>query len=82
MKPLLLPTLVGFVAGLFVFQVAREPGAPALLGGFLVLYALYTLIVHAYGLPQLRCSKAWAFPAAVLGAFIDMMFGGGGGRWS
>ncbi len=27
----------------------------------------------------LRCSKAWAFPAAVLGAFIDMMFGGGGG---
>lgn len=79
LKPLLLPTLVGVVAGLFVFKSLENQALLRLLGGFLVLYALYTLIVHVYGLPQLRCSKAWAFPAAVLGAFIDMMFGGGGG---
>jgi hypothetical protein len=50
-----------------------------LLGGFLIVYAAYTLAVHVFGLPKLTCSKLWSFPSAMSGAFIDTLFGGGGG---
>jgi uncharacterized membrane protein YfcA len=79
LKPLIVPTFVGVAAGLFVFKSLENHVLLMLLGGFLVIYALYVMAVHVWGLPQLTCSRAWAFPAGALGAFIDMMFGGGGG---
>jgi uncharacterized membrane protein YfcA len=50
-----------------------------MLGGFLIAYALYALIVHYFGLPELTCSPRWAYPVGFTGAFIDTLFGGGGG---
>ena len=44
-----------------------------------IAYSLYALAVHYIGLPQFTCSQRWAFPVAFVGAFIDTLFGGGGG---
>jgi uncharacterized membrane protein YfcA len=79
LKLLVPPTLAGVAAGLFLFSSLDNRGLLVLLGGFLVLYASYMLLVHVFGLPQVRCSETWSFPAGALGSFIDTLFGGGGG---
>jgi uncharacterized protein len=79
LRLLILPTIAGVVAGLFLFKNLNNQILLTLLGSFLVVYALYTLAVHVFGLPKLTCSRVWAFPAAMSGAFIDTLFGGGGG---
>jgi len=76
---LLLPTLAGVVAGLWLFRSLDNRVLLTLLGGFLVIYATYMLVVHYWKLPQIRCSGRWAWPAGFMGAFIDTLFGGGGG---
>lgn len=79
LKLLILPTLAGVGAGLLLFKSLNNQVLLLLLGSFLVLYAIYTLAVHVFGLPKLTCSTRWAFPAGMAGAFIDTLFGGGGG---
>lgn len=79
LKVLILPTLIGVAVGLLLFRALDNRILLVLLGGFLVVYAVYTLAVHVFGLPRLSCSRRWAFPAALSGAFIDTLFGGGGG---
>ncbi len=79
LKLLIVPTLAGVAAGLFLFKSLNNHVLVMLLGSFLVVYAVYTLAVHVFGLPKLTCSRAWSFPAAMSGAFIDTLFGGGGG---
>lgn len=76
---LLPPTIVGAVFGLWLFAVLDNRVLVSLLGGFLVLYALYMLVVSFLGLPKLRCSSRWALPAGFFGSFFDTLFGGGGG---
>jgi len=76
---LLLPTLAGVVAGLWLFRSLDNRVLLTLLGGFLVIYATYMLVVYYWKLPQIRCSSRWAWPAGFMGAFIDTLFGGGGG---
>jgi uncharacterized membrane protein YfcA len=73
------PTIVGALLGLWLFAVLDNRVLVMLLGGFLVLYALYMLTVSVLGLPQLRCSPRWALPAGFFGSFFDTLFGGGGG---
>ena len=73
------PTIVGAVLGLWLFAVLDNRMLVSMLGGFLVLYALYMLVVSVLGLPQLRCSQRWAMPAGFFGSFFDTLFGGGGG---
>lgn len=73
------PTIVGALLGLWLFAVLDNRVLVMLLGGFLVLYALYMLTVSVLGLPQLRCSSRWALPAGFFGSFFDTLFGGGGG---
>jgi uncharacterized membrane protein YfcA len=73
------PTIIGVVAGLFLFRLLDNRLLLIMLGGFLVLYASYMLAVHAFGLPQFRCSERWAWPLGFVGAFLDTLFGGGGG---
>ena len=79
LKRLVVPTLAGVVAGLFLFSVLVNRLLLLMLGGFLIVYAAYMLAVHAFGLPQFRLSERWAFPLGFAGAFFDTLFGGGGG---
>src|SRR4029077_11879897 len=66
-------------AGLYLFTLLDNRLLQKLLGGFLVAYAGYMLIAQWVGMKQLRLSEKWAFPLGFLGAFVDSMFGGGGG---
>ena len=79
LKLLAVPTVIGVVCGLFLFRSLDNSLLLFMLGGFLVAYAAYMLVVHWFGLPELRCSEKWAAPAGFAGAFIDTLFGGGGG---
>jgi uncharacterized protein len=79
LKLLAPPTLVGVVAGLFLFRLLDNRLLLILLGSFLVLYATYMLAVNAFGLPAFQCSRRWAIPLGFTGAFFDTLFGGGGG---
>jgi uncharacterized protein len=79
LKLLAAPTLVGVAAGLYLFTALDNRLLLVMLGGFLVAYAAYMLVVHFFGLPELRCSEKWAAPVGFAGAFIDTLFGGGGG---
>ena len=73
------PTIAGVVAGMVLFRSLDNRLLVVLLGGFLILYAMYMLAVHAIGLPQFRCSERWALPFGFAGSFVDTLFGGGGG---
>lgn len=79
LKLLALPTLLGVVAGMFLFTSLDNRWLLTLLGGFLLIYATYMLLVHAFRMPEFRCSERWAFPLGLGGSFIDTLFGGGGG---
>ncbi len=78
-RRLLPPTLVGVAGGLYLFSVLDNRLMLKMLGGFLLLYAGYMLIAQWIGARQLRLSQKWAWPLGFLGAFIDSLFGGGGG---
>src|SRR5688572_6868399 len=73
------PTLAGVVAGLLLFRLLDNHLLLLGLGGFLILYSVYMLAVHAFGLPEFRCSERWAIPLGFGGSFFDTLFGGGGG---
>lgn len=79
LRRLVPPTVIGAVVGLWLFAVLDNRMLVLMLGGFLVLYALYMLVASFMRLPRLRCSTRWAWPAGVLGGFFDTIFGGGGG---
>jgi len=79
LRLLALPTVLGVVAGMFLFTTLDNRWLLTLLGGFLLIYATYMLLVHAFGMPEFRCSERWAFPLGLAGSFIDTLFGGGGG---
>lgn len=76
---LIVPTLLGVAGGVLLFAHLDNRLMLQLLGGFLIAYALYALAVHYVGLPELTCSQRWAYPVGFAGAFIDTLFGGGGG---
>jgi uncharacterized membrane protein YfcA len=76
---LLWPTLIGVVAGLYLFIRLDAGVMLKLLGGFLMLYALYMLTARLIKRPQPYFSTRWAWPLGFAGAFIDALFGGGGG---
>lgn len=79
LKRLILPTLLGVAGGVLLFKHLDNRLLLQLLGGFLIAYALYALAVHYFGLPEFTCSQQWAYPVGFVGAFIDTLFGGGGG---
>lgn len=76
---LLPPTIIGVVIGLWLFAVLDNRVLVLLLGGFLVVYAVYMFLSNVFGMAQLRCSRRWAWPVGFLGSFFDTLFGGGGG---
>ena len=79
LRLLVLPTLLGVAGGLVLFTALDNRWLLVLLGSFLLAYATYMLVVHAFGMPEFRCSERWAFPLGFGGSFIDTMFGSGGG---
>jgi uncharacterized protein len=79
LKRLVLPTLAGVVVGLLLFSMLDNRLLLMMLGGFLIVYSIYMLAVHAFGLPQFSLSERWAFPLGFAAAFFDTLFGGGGG---
>jgi hypothetical protein len=79
LKLLAPPTVAGVIAGLFLFRSLDNRLLLIMLGSFLIVYASYMFAVHAFGLPQFRCSRRWAIPLGFTGAFFDTLFGGGGG---
>jgi uncharacterized membrane protein YfcA len=76
---LIVPTLIGVAAGVLLFRHLDNRLLLQLLGGFLIAYSLYVFAVHYIGLPEITCSERWAIPVGFAGAFIDTLFGGGGG---
>ncbi len=78
-RRLLLPTLVGVAAGMVLFTLLDNRWLLKLLGGFLLAYSIYMLTTQWLGLRQIKLSEKWALPLGFLGAFIDTLFGGGGG---
>jgi uncharacterized protein len=79
LKRLLVPTLLGVAAGILLFAHLDNRVLLRLLGGFLIAYSLYALAVQYFGLPAFACSPRWAAPVGFAGAFVDTLFGGGGG---
>lgn len=79
LKRLVPVTLIGVAAGALLFKHLDGTLLVKLFGLVIVAYALYVLAVNYFGMPALRCSPAWAYPAGFVGAVIDTMFGGGGG---
>jgi hypothetical protein len=73
------PTLIGVALGLVLFTSLDNRWLLTLLGVFLVIYASYMLVTHAFGMPAFQCSERWAFPLGLGGSFLDTLFGGGGG---
>jgi uncharacterized membrane protein YfcA len=73
------PTVIGVIVSLLVFRLLDNRLLVLMLGGFLLLYAIYMFAVQILGLPRFKCSERWAWPLGFAGSFFDTMFGGGGG---
>jgi len=76
---LLVPTLIGVTAGIYLFSSLENRLLLKCLGVVTIAYAVYSLVVLAIGVPRVTCSERWAPLAGFGGSFIDTMFGGGGG---
>jgi len=72
----LLPfSLLGVLLAMYLFNTIDAHLLKKFLGGFILFYALYTLLsikTHSYK------SYFWAIPSGLLGAFIGTLFGTGG----
>lgn len=73
--PLLPFTLIGVLSALYLFHTLDGDLLRRALGGFIVLYALYTLLGRG---SDSRASRWWALPAGCFGGLIGTLFGTGG----
>jgi len=73
--PLLPFTFAGVLTALYLFKTVDALLLKRILGGFILLYALYSI----FGLtPHGKGSRRWALPAGGLGGLIGTLFGTGG----
>lgn len=73
--PLLPFTLAGVATALYLFKTVDAQLLTQILGGFVLLYALYSLSGRN---PEGGGSRAWAGPAGGLGGLVGTLFGTGG----
>lgn len=73
--PLLPFTFAGVLTALYLFNTLDGELLRSALGGFIVLYAFYSLLSAG---PGFRGSRLWAAPAGALGGLIGTLFGTGG----
>jgi uncharacterized membrane protein YfcA len=67
-------SVVGMSFALYLFTTMDRETLKAWLGGFVILYAIYSLLP----LPQMKGSRLWAMPFAATGGVVDTLFGTGG----
>jgi len=73
--PLLPFTLAGSLIALYLLHHADTEQLKGYLGGFVLLYALYSLSGLA---PHSQHSRGWAAPGGLLGGLVGTLFGTGG----
>jgi len=73
--PLLPFTFAGVLTALYLFKTLDGQLLRSALGGFIVLYAFYSLLSSG---PAAHGSRLWAAPAGALGGLIGTLFGTGG----
>lgn len=73
--PLLPFTFAGVLTALYLFKTLDADLLRSALGGFIVLYAFYSLLTSG---PGFYGSRLWAAPAGGLGGLIGTLFGTGG----
>ncbi len=73
--PLLPFTLIGVLLALYLFNTMDAQLLKKFLGGFIIVYALYTLLTIK---PHTHSSYFWAIPSGVTGGLISTLFGTGG----
>jgi len=71
----ILPVAVlGMGFALYLFTNLDRESLKVWLGGFIILYAIYSLLPA----PQLQGSRLWVMPFAATGGVVDALFGTGG----
>ena len=73
--PLMPFTLLGLFLALYLFNTVDAQLLKKFLGGFIISYALYTLLTIK---PHTHSSHLWAIPSGILGGLIGTLFGTGG----
>lgn len=73
--PLLPFTFAGVLTALYLFKTVDAALLTKILGGFILLYALYSLSGLS---PHGKGSRRWALPAGGLGGLVGTLFGTGG----
>ena len=73
--PLLPFTLMGVLSALYIFKTVDAGLLKQILGGFILLYAIYSLIGHN---PHGRLSRSWSAVAGGFGGLVGTLFGTGG----
>jgi uncharacterized protein len=76
LRRLLVPAVLGVVAGTFLLVSLPQKPMLIVLGSFVVLYALRNLIFLGH-MPQ-PIHPAWAWPAGLTGGTVSALFGTGG----
>ncbi len=72
--PMFPGNVIGVVGALYLFHVLNEAVLSRALGGFIIVYALYTLSGIRFG----KLSRAFAAPIGAVGGAIDTLFTTGG----
>jgi uncharacterized membrane protein YfcA len=73
--PLLPFTLIGVFTALFVFKYVDANLLPKIMGAFIIIFAVYTLLSVTV---KSGYSRKWAVPAGSFGGLIGTLFGTGG----
>ncbi len=73
--PLLPFTFAGVLSAIYLFKTVDAELLRSALGGFILLYALYSLLSSG---PHFHGSRLWAAPAGGLGGLVGTLFGTGG----
>jgi uncharacterized membrane protein YfcA len=73
--PLLPFSVLGVISGLYLFKTVDSTMLAHALGVFILLYALYSLLVKQ---GEGHVSALWAVPAGSLGGLVGTLFGTGG----
>jgi len=79
LRALLPANIVGVATGIYIFSRLDSVVLPKILGGFVVVYAIYVLVSDIRRIAPGTCTMRWAAPVSFIGATVDSLFGGGGG---
>ncbi len=73
--PLLPFTLMGVLSALYIFKTGDADLLKQILGGFILLYALYSILGRN---PHGQLSRRWSFIGGGFGGLVGTLFGTGG----